>query len=102
MKKLVSILLAATLSVGLLSVNGSVAHADGRGRGAAFGLGVFTGIAALGIMSAAERDAYYRDHCHPGPERCRWVPRRCFFDEEVGERVCHGGRNECYRERMCD
>jgi hypothetical protein len=101
MKKFAGIVMAATLTAGVLAASVSQAKAEG-GRGAAFGLGLFAGAAAVGIMSAAERDAYYRAHCHPGPERCRWVPRRCFFDEEIGERVCHGGQRECWRERWCD
>jgi hypothetical protein len=101
MKKFASFAMAAVFAVGVLAAGAPEAYA-GRGRGAAFGRGVVTGIAALGMLSAAEREAYYRAHCYPGPERCRWVPRRCFFDEDYGERVCHGGRNECWRERICD
>jgi hypothetical protein len=100
MKRLVSIVTAVALAAGILAAAPG-ARAEG-GRGAAFGLGVFSGAAAVGILSAAERDAYYRARCHPGPERCHWIPRRCFFDEEMGERVCRGGQTECWRDRWCD
>lgn len=77
------------------------------GRGGRFAAGVAAGIIGLGILGAharADDDYDYDDgpgECHPGPERCGWVNRRC-FENEYGDEVCRGGRYTCWRPDVCD
>jgi hypothetical protein len=103
MKKILSIFLALVLAFGLAGASVRPAAAGGHGRGAAFGLGVVTGIIALGAISEAEAERRAHEHgCEVGPKECRWGPRRCHYDREIGEDVCRGGYNKCWRREYCD
>lgn len=106
MKKITGVFMTLALCLAMASTGMRPAEAGGRHRGhgaAAFGLGVVTGIIALGAISEAEAERRAHEHgCEVGPKECRWVPRRCTYDRELGEDVCRGGYNKCWRREYCD
>jgi hypothetical protein len=103
MKKITGVFMMLALSMALTATAMRPAAAGDHGRGAAFGLGIVTGIIALGAISEAEAERRAHEHgCEVGPRECRWVPRRCFYDRELGEDVCRGGHNKCWRREYCD
>lgn len=105
MKKAGSLVLAMALMFALAFGGSRTAMAGGHhGHGAAaFGLGLVTGIIALGALSDAEAAARARESgCEIGPRECRWVPRRCYYDADMGEDVCRGGYRKCWRREYCD
>jgi hypothetical protein len=103
MKKFMSGLFALAFVITLMGGGVRPAVAGDHGRGAAFGLGVLGGIIALGAISEAEAEQRAHEHgCRVGPKECRWEPRRCHYDRELGEDVCHGGHEKCWRREYCD
>lgn len=108
MKKAGILILALTMTLALALGGSNAAMAGGHhhhhGHGAAaFGLGLVTGIIALGALSDAEAAARARETgCEIGPRECRWVPRRCYYDADLGDDVCRGGYRKCWRREYCD
>ncbi len=99
-KKITQSLLALTLALGVVVSSMQPAEA---GRGGRFAAGVAAGIIGLGLLGAYghARDRHYDRECYPGPERCGWVRRRCFYNH-YGDYVCRGGRYTCWRDEYCD
>ena len=114
MKKFMSALMALALAFGSLAATSSDADAGRRGGRLAFG--VAAGIIGLGILGAAAnargrhhgyygggRHVDYDDdrECYPGPERCGYGARKCWYND-YGDYVCRRGEYRCYREQICD
>lgn len=108
-KKIMPMLLAATMALGAVSV--SPAPAEAR-RGIGIGLGIAAGIAAgaaIGGGYAYGYSPYYRyrtysaydDGCYAGPRQCRRVGGSCDYNR-FGDYVCRGGVVRCYRATVCD
>jgi hypothetical protein len=110
MKKVASVFAMLALSLALAgspmrpALAGGHHHHHHHGNGAAaIGLGVMTGIIALGAISEAEAARRAHEHgCEVGPKECRWVRKRCFYDPELDEDVCRGGYRKCWRREYCD
>ncbi len=106
LKKLLGGVLAITLAFGAVASTYQPAEAGHRGRVAA---GVAAGIIGLGILGAyahARDRHYYRGYsrvreCYPGPERCGYTRRRCFYNS-WGDYVCRRGKYRCWRDTICD
>jgi hypothetical protein len=107
-KKLLGSLMAATVALGALTMQPAPASAGHGGRVVA---GVAAGIIGLGVLGAIA-GAHEREHrryyyssgggeCYPGPERCGYSNRRCFYND-WGDYVCRGGQYRCWRETICD
>ncbi|MEJ2118633.1 MAG: hypothetical protein P8Y36_12385 [Alphaproteobacteria bacterium] len=91
-------LLACSLSltgIGNALAGGHHHHHRHHGRGAAIVGGI-----ALGIL-AAEAAKADREDCYRGPRECRWVRKRCWYDD-YGDRVCRRGHRVCHRPLICD
>jgi hypothetical protein len=98
-RKLVHVLLALSLAIGIGAATAQPADARG-GRTAAFVGGTILGLGIMGAYAHARDHAYYGG-CYKGPLRCERVGRRCFYNR-YGDYVCRGGREHCYRETYCD
>jgi hypothetical protein len=99
MKKLMLGAAALALVAGVFTV--STQRAQARGG---FGPGLAVGtILGLGIARAYAGPPYYYygPGCYPGPRRCGYVHRSCWFNR-WGERICDGGGYRCWRARICD
>lgn len=104
MKKLMTALMAITLAFGAVSVQST--DAEARSRGGRIAAGVAAGIIGLGILGAyanARDRGYYHSsgECYPGPERCGYSQRRCWYNN-WGDLVCRRGEYRCWRETICD
>ena len=107
LKKILGSLMAMTLAVGMITAQPSTAEAGHRGGRVA--AGVAAGIIGLGVLGAiAHADehrnrGYYRSsgECYPGPERCGYSNRRCFYNS-WGDYVCRRGEYRCWRETICE
>lgn len=107
-KKFLGTLMAMTLALGMVTAQPSTAEAGHRGGRIA--AGVAAGIIGLGVLGAIanagerrHRGYYYSSggECYPGPERCGYTSRRCFYNN-WGDYVCRGGQYRCWRETVCD
>jgi hypothetical protein len=107
LKKLLSSMMVLTLALGVMASTHEPAEAGHRGR---IGAGIAAGIIGLGILGAYAhaRDGYYYDdyrygarECYPGPERCGYTRRRCFYNS-WGDYVCRRGEYRCWHETYCD
>jgi len=108
LKKMMSALMALTLAFGMVTAQQS--DAEARNRGGRIAAGVAAGIIGLGVLGAYahardrhESRTYYRSGggCYPGPERCGYTNRRCFYND-WGDYVCRGGQYRCWRDTICD
>ena len=105
LKKILGSLMALTMALGLITAQPSTAEAGHRGGRIA--AGVAAGIIGLGVLGAIahadQRRHYYRSSggCYPGPERCGYAGRRCFYNS-WGDYVCRGGQYRCWRDTICD
>lgn len=105
-KKILGTLIALTLAIGVMTAQPSPAAAGHGGRVFA---GVAAGIIGLGVLGALsahahERRGYYYSsggECYPGPERCGYASRRCFYND-WGDYVCRRGEYRCWRETICE
>ena len=108
LKKLLGSLMALTMAFGIVATQPTPAEAGHRGGRVV--AGVAAGIIGLGVLGAIahanERSynrQYYRSsgECYPGPERCGYSNRRCFYNS-YGDYICRGGQYRCWRETICD
>ena len=110
LKKFLNSLMALALAAGVMAAQPTTAEAGHNGGRVV--AGVAAGIIGLGILgayaNARDREyygprTYYRSSggCYPGPERCGYSSRRCFYND-WGDYVCRGGQYRCWRETVCD
>lgn len=99
LRKLVQVLMALTLAVGIGAGYVQPAGANG-GRTAAIVGGTIIGLGVLGAYAHARDRAYYGG-CYRGPTRCEWVKGPCFYNR-YGDYVCRRGYERCYRPTYCD
>jgi hypothetical protein len=104
LKKLMTLVLAATFALGTLATTTEQAEAR---RGAGIAAGVAAGIIGLGILgAAANANRYYgpgygyRPACYLGPRECHYAGGRCWYNR-FGEYVCGRGAYRCYRPTIC-
>ena len=107
LKKIMGSLMAITMAIGVMTTQPAPAEAGHRnGRVAAGIAGAIIGLGVLGAVANAREHRsgyYYRSggECYPGPERCGYSNRRCFYND-WGDYVCRGGQYRCWREPICD
>src|SRR5262245_14970755 len=96
MKRIMQSATALALVAGIFAATTQEAAAHRRG-GVVAGLAIGT-ILGLGIAGAYAGPRYYgyEPGCYPGPRRCGYVGRACWFNR-YGERVCGGGEYRCWR-----
>jgi len=107
LNKIVAGLMAVLVAMTAVAANPEPAEAGHRGGRVA--AGIAAGIIGLGILGAyanARDRHYYRSYeyareCYPGPERCGYTGRRCFYND-WGDYVCRRGQWRCWRETICD
>lgn len=98
-KKLVYSLLALTMAVGVVVASPGTAEAR---RGGVVAGAIVGGVVAGALIAGASRRAYASEGaCYPGPRRCDWAGRHCFYNR-WGDYVCRGGEYRCWRPTICD
>jgi len=103
LKKLMQSAAALTLVLGIAAVTSQQAEAHRRGGLAAgVAIGTILGLGIAGAYAGPRYHGYYDGPgCYPGPRRCGYVGRSCWFNN-YGERVCRGGDYRCWRTQICD
>jgi len=106
LKKILHLVLALTLALGVIAASMQPAEAHRRG-GVAVGIGL--GLLGLGLLATqgyARGPGYYGyapgpAGCYPGPRQCGYTGRHCFNDY-YGNYVCRGGQYRCWRPTICE
>ena len=102
LKKIMNIVMAATIAVGLGLAATAPAEARGGRTAGIIGLGVLGALAVGAVAANAGPRTYYREGCYRVAGACHFKEGRCWINR-YGEEVCRRGYQVCEPSRtVCD